>query len=67
MVDDRVARYRHSDTLPLAVMPPSQVVSTLVDHSQTPIVVDAIFRYADPASFIALRVFPHEKGQRALW
>ena len=39
----------------------------LVDLRQTPAVLDALYRYADPGSYCALRVFPHERGQPPPW
>ena len=42
-------------------------VGSLVDPDQTPKFFDAVFRYADPSSYVALRVFPQQKGDRTLW
>ncbi len=39
----------------------------LLDPGQFCVFADAVFRYADPDSRIALRVFPHQKGQPPSW
>ena len=38
-----------------------------IDLRQTPAILDVLYRYADPDSYCALRVFPHERGQPPPW
>ena len=38
-----------------------------IDLRQTPALLDVLYRYADPDSYCALRVFPHERGQPPPW
>jgi hypothetical protein len=42
-------------------------MADLIDLRQTPAVLDALYRYADPDSYCALRVFQHERGQPPPW
>jgi hypothetical protein len=41
--------------------------ASLIDLRQTPAVLDALYRYAGPDSYCALRVYPHERGQPPPW
>ena len=41
--------------------------SAAPDLSLTPAFLDALFRYADPDTYCALRVFPHERGKPPPW
>jgi putative DNA primase/helicase len=46
---------------------PDVGTADLIDLRQTPAVLDALYRYADPDSYCALRVFRHERGQPPPW